>query len=99
MSDLISRETLKSRLEDFSEWCRDGRKQGIDFVLDCPLPNMESVDAAPVTHGRWIRLQHSGEIVCSNCGRRLRKNGGNDYADCEPFCPNCGADMREVDNG
>ena len=54
---------------------------------------LPAADVVPVVHGRWIRLQHSGTIVCGNCGRNIRKNRGNDYADFEPYCPNCGCRM------
>ena len=47
MARYIDADALKERLEDFSKWCRDGRKQGVDFVLDCPLPNMPNADVAP----------------------------------------------------
>ena len=72
--------------------CTNGavnERSSIDqFYVDCPLP-----DVAPVVQSNWIRLQHSGTIVCGNCGRNIRKNHGNDYADFEAFCPNCGAKM------
>lgn len=47
MARYIDADELKERLEDFSKWCRDGRKQGVDFVLDCTLPNMPTADVAP----------------------------------------------------
>ena len=47
MTDYIDRAELKARLEDFSKWCRDGRKQGVDFVLDCPLPDIPTADVVP----------------------------------------------------
>lgn len=31
---------LKDELEGFSNWCKDGRKEGVDFVLDCVIPNL-----------------------------------------------------------
>lgn len=45
MSRYINAKQLKEQLEDFSKWCRDGRKQGVDFVLDCVLPNLEIAEA------------------------------------------------------
>ena len=58
------------------------------------------LDVVPVRHGKWIRLQHSGTIVCGNCGRNIRKNHGNDYADFELYCPSCGSrmDIKEENN-
>jgi hypothetical protein len=47
MTRYIDGNALKERLEDFSKWCKDGRKQGVDFVLDCPLPNTPTADVAP----------------------------------------------------
>lgn len=44
MARYIDADALKERLEDFSKWCKDGRKQGVDFVLDCPLPDMPTAD-------------------------------------------------------
>lgn len=42
--DYIDAKLLKKTLQDFSDWCRDGRKQGVDFVLDCVLPNLPTTD-------------------------------------------------------
>lgn len=47
MAKYIDADALKERLEYFSKWCKDGRKQGVDFVLDCPLPDMPTADVAP----------------------------------------------------
>lgn len=67
------------------------------YKLDKIIP---SADVVPVRHGKWIRLQHSGTIVCGNCGRNIRKNHGNDYADFELYCPSCGSrmDIKEENN-
>ena len=43
----IDADKLKEQLEDFTKWCRDGRKQGVDFVLDCPLPDIPTEDVVP----------------------------------------------------
>ena len=48
MARYIDADALKERLEYFSKWCRDGRKQGVDFVLDCPLPDMPTADVVEV---------------------------------------------------
>ena len=47
MARYIDADALKERLVDFSKWCKDGRKQGVDFVLDCPLPNTPTADVVP----------------------------------------------------
>lgn len=96
MPRYIDAEVLKSRLEDFSRWCKDGRKEGVDFVLDCPLPDIPTADVQEVRHGRWVNESHLmyGPISaqCSVCelfsGTWLR-NAPYKY------CPHCGAKMDE----
>ena len=46
MARYIDADALKERLKDFSKRCRDGRKQGVDFVLDCVLPDISTADVA-----------------------------------------------------
>lgn len=55
MARYIDADALKERLEYFSKWCKDGRKQGVDFVLDCPLPDMPTADIAP--RAEWISVE------------------------------------------
>lgn len=71
----------------------------VDFGVD----KMPAADVAPVRHGRWIektiRLEdgYIGEVFeetcycCSNCN--------HETWDKTPYCPNCGALMREIENG
>lgn len=70
--EYIERRAFAERLRNFSEWCRDGRKQGVDFVLDCPLPNMPAADVVEVVHGEWVWDDNAidwglGAWVCSRC--------------------------------
>lgn len=66
------------------------------------LAAIPAADVAPVRHGRWIDLgddywergRTSTRYKCSECGRRA----GQKQAKLYHFCPNCGADMREVDH-
>lgn len=54
-----------------------------------------TVDAVEVVHGRWIAIggnRYTRISQCSNCCAK--------YDFTSPYCPNCGADMRErKDNG
>lgn len=62
--EYIDREALRKRLEDFSEWCKDGRKQGVDFVLDCSLPNIPAADVVEVV--RCGDCKHATFYSCRN---------------------------------
>ena len=60
------------------------------FAAADEVAKMETVDAAPAVHGRWIELSDMEPYFkCSECGRS--------YAWWEPeeahYCPNCGARM------
>lgn len=61
---------------------------------NCPLIEVPE-DVQPVKHGRW-----AANIFCSNCGWYME-----DDVTLSPmmvffnYCPNCGADMREEDDG
>ncbi len=71
-------------------WC-----EGEVFVVD--LLRIPPADVRPVVHGKWIfdceRKMHDGwtyrQYHCSAC--EFQMIGGN-----HNFCPNCGADMREM---
>ena len=63
MARYIDADALKMRLEMFSKWCRDGRKQGVDFVLDCPLPDMPTVDVVKV-------------VRCKDCKHKVVTSDG-----------------------
>lgn len=74
--------------------------------MDCiyvDLPNgldneYHYIDAEPIKHGRWIDAHDtSGHCYqrCSECGTYIEDVFfANDYY--VNYCPNCGADMREV---
>ena len=57
------------------------------FIID-ELEKIPAVDAAPVVHGRWIKLAEAPEWDqrrCTVCG---------DVSCCQRnYCPNCGAKM------
>lgn len=62
----------------------DGRKT-VMRLLSLP-------DVRPVVRGRWKRVDPRSTVVtfrCSECNYYAHMNATN-------FCPNCGADMREV---
>ena len=67
----------------------------IAFCID----NIKAVDAKAVVRGRWLLPKESYGFVCSVCG------GSCWYYDYEQtigesnYCPNCGADMRGMEDG
>ena len=52
-----------------------------------------SVERPERKHGKWIE-QYQGHnlLKCSACGYEY-----SDYIECQNFCGNCGADMRQKD--
>ena len=68
----------------------DGWNSAIAIIEDAP-----TVDAVEVVHGRWKYYHKQNIAVCTNCSfeRNLDENFGKAVS-----CPNCGADMREVNN-
>lgn len=57
-------------------------------------------DVAPVRRGHWVRVGDG--TTCSECMQGLLRINGkqSEWVDLSgmPYCPNCGADMREVLN-
>lgn len=111
MTRLIDANKLKMYFDtcQFCEKCPD-----IAFMcqISCEFPNIltpqweraideqPTVDAVPVRHGKWIKLdmhEHLADHKCTACGQECY------VPTCmgEPmyiYCPNCGADMRGEDN-
>ena len=93
MPRYIDAEKLEKRLKDFSCWCLDGRKSGVDFVLDCVLPDSPDVNISAVKQGEWL-LRHVGSghyWECSVC----HKNPCIYVTEHTKYCPNCGAQMGD----
>ena len=64
------------------------------------ISDMPAADVTPVVHGHWVNAPLCGNDYCrcSNCG-----SWHNIHANLRgeinfKYCPNCGADMREVDH-
>ena len=96
MAEYIERGALRKRLEDFSEWCRDGRKEGVDFVLDRPLPNTPAADVVEVVRCKdckYAKVYNDiiGEphLFCCNGKSIYRRK-----VDFDDFCSN--GERKEV---
>ena len=54
-----------------------------------------TIDAVPVVRGKWAYTNPlTDTLVCSECDWNIP---GEEFV--TNFCPNCGADMREVEDG
>ena len=95
MAEYIEREKLIRN----AELCRETTDAFIELIND-----QEAADVQPVVQGKWHAEGDGyadGEIVydmwsCSCCGEYF------DEWDDKPtwnYCPNCGADMREANDG
>ena len=54
-----------------------------------------STDVQPVRRGKWLHDRKT-QWKCSECGNFLDFDGLNCGRGSAFYCPNCGADMREV---
>ena len=93
-----------SRYIDADALPRHGQRGGLVHWKD--IEEAPTVDAVEVKHGKWIPHPTEREWdVCSACGIgcKRREYGYDTYfvrgwmtEYGYPYCPNCGADMREV---
>jgi hypothetical protein len=57
------------------------------------IKKLPAAEVKPVVRGKW-KLLEGGVGRCSNCKSVLKDVW--DYDGSDPFCSECGADMREV---
>lgn len=100
MDDFISREAALDFLIpafDLNISVQDQRVIGERFVEF--LERIPAADVRPVVRGTWIAYRPDCRPVtnwgCSNCEYDPDLNAKPHF----DFCPNCGADMREVHTG
>lgn len=81
-------------------------KRNPDFVIDdktCDIiieaiSDMSKADVQPVKRGKWCQpLMGQGKCstYCSRCFGTVMRNSTGIFEET-PFCPHCGADMREL---
>lgn len=74
------------------------------------INSIPAADVVEVRHGRWVDENKnpipwdecnskcpSHSAYCSECGEWL--TGSDEYPAIGLYCPNCGALMREIENG
>ena len=83
---LIDADALKREITDSGEDSTIANY--VRHVLRETLDNVPTINAVPVRHGRWLRMDEAPEWDqrrCSECG---------DISCCQRnYCPNCGAKM------
>ena len=70
----------------------------IDDVLN-DVEGFPAADVRPVVRGNWIDPADYVCYKCSVCGQYHNQECGLNAPIFDNFCPNCGADMREGDDG
>ncbi len=98
--DFIRREDAREKLCSMCRW------EGTENCGECenPIDDIPAADVALVRHGRWKltgRIVGTAECACSRCGyisygNAMKPDGS---IEMKNFCPNCGADLREVQDG
>ena len=71
----------------------EGMKDGY-YRIRSNVIKMPTADVRENVHGKWILLKEKGDCIykCSKCGFVRDAY----ILDEHSFCPNCGADMKEV---
>lgn len=88
MSEYIDRQSLINHLNQSAV---EYYSRAVERVIELE----PAADVAPVRRGHWIKCGYAcgeAEFKCSLCGEIEWRTNETDY------CPNCGADMREVPN-
>lgn len=88
MSEYIDRQSLINHLNQSAV---EYYSRAVERVIELE----PAADVAPVRRGHWIKCGYAcgeAEFECSLCGEIEWRTNETDY------CPNCGADMREVPN-
>lgn len=94
MSEYIEKGALMSLIES------EAHRWGDDYDWWQCLADVEDfkpADVRPVVRGRWVRKNTDGSWrvdVCSCCKKEMHYIN---YAPAYNYCPNCGADLREVE--
>lgn len=92
MADYIKREDALNRLLQYAGQVDCTNTLGA--MIGVILRDIPAADVRPVVRGRWKRVDPRSTVVtfrCSECDYYAHMNATT-------FCPNCGADMREVDD-
>lgn len=64
------------------------------YVADMLISDIPAVDAVEVVRGEWIDTPDKTNSICSYCKAEWNVFDNDTYR--FNFCPNCGADMRQI---
>ena len=89
MDDVISRQAAIDICANAIDLWRGQLGEGALIAVRDKIKELPSAQPERI-RGRWVEKPHvHGVAYCSLCDYELHTNDTN-------FCPNCGADMREV---
>lgn len=88
MSKYINADELSKKLGRFVEYSDDGEQEINPDAVFITIDEMPSADVVEVEHGEWQYDCACDLFNCSYCGSYMARN-------VYPYCPWCGADMRE----
>ena len=106
----IDADALNVRLSTLDRLARSDAQAALLGRVFYVVGNQPTVDAEPVRHGRWVKVEVHGYCTpggdpvwaCSECGKGVHVYGiehgtyGADIADDQwVSCPNCGAKMDD----
>lgn len=90
MDELVKTEMKEFDLADFTECEFD--------TTQCKLiaRKIEAIPAVESKQGEWISMCGNKRCDCSMCGKGFDHT--YEWIERWNFCPNCGAQMKEIDN-
>ena len=104
MAEYIEREALLGRMNDYCvRNCPDTTYCISCFMTDAKeiVDSQDVEDVRPVVRGEWQEKAVWDDVVfvCSNCEEPWTLIEGTPEQNNMNFCPNCGADMRGIEDG
>lgn len=89
----IDADTMKAEVESLDAESNNriyqcAMEDMLEFFVEL-IDKQPTIESASVRHGRWVMNNPYGIKCCSECGY-------GQSIGAENYCPNCGVDMKEV---
>lgn len=84
MTRPIDADRVTENLQSFVDWCRDGRRQGAEFCLDCVIPNTPTLEAVPVVRCKDCKYSSPNRVY--GCRIRSFADGIDKRMYADDFC-------------